>query len=134
MRGCTCRGPALCPQCRSLAERAGILPPPVVPAVSESVFQRAVMRVAREAGWTFLYHTYKSTKSMGGFPDLILCHRDAHLEPGRYPVLAIELKTDEGQLTKAQEAWLAALAGSSGVVSAVWRPSMWSEMVERLRG
>jgi hypothetical protein len=97
--------------------------------VSEKAFQHAVMRVAREAGYTFAYHTYRSTKSMGGFPDLVLAHR----EPG-HPLYVCELKTDTGQLSQAQEAWLKALAGSTGVVSAVWRPAQWQEIVEQLRG
>jgi len=99
------------------------------PHVSEKAFMAAVVRLARQEGYTFAYHTYRSTKSVSGFPDLVLCHRD----PG-HVCYAVECKTDTGQCTKAQEAWLAALAGSTGVVSAVWRPAMWSEIVERLRG
>jgi hypothetical protein len=99
------------------------------PLVSEKAFQAAVLRVAKAAGWTFAYHTYRSTKSMSGFPDLVLCHRD----PGG-PLYAVELKTDTGQLTKAQEAWLQALAGSTGVVAATWRPSMWEDICQKLRG
>jgi hypothetical protein len=47
---------------------------------------------------------------------------------------AVELKTDVGQLTQAQEAWLAALAGSTGVVAATWRPSMGEDICRTLRG
>jgi hypothetical protein len=119
----------LCDFCTALAQRAGVLDPPAVQAVSEAVLQRAVLRVAKEAGWTFAYHTYRSTHSMGGFPDLILCHR----EPGLHPMLAVELKTDTGQVSLAQEAWLKALAGSTGVVAATWRPAMWEEIVTCLR-
>jgi VRR-NUC domain len=130
-----CTSTRWCDQCRQLAARAGLIldagaPPPMArPIVNEKVFQDAVMRTAREAGWTFLYHTYRSTNSMGGFPDLVLCHR----EPG-HVCYAVELKTDEGQVSAAQQAWLQALSGSTGVVSAVWRPSQWQELVEQLRG
>jgi VRR-NUC domain len=99
------------------------------PLVSEKALQAAVLRVAKKAGYTFAYHTYRSTRSPSGFPDLILCHRD----PG-HVCYAVECKTDSGQVTPAQEAWLAALAGSTGVVSAVWRPSQWTAIVEQLSG
>lgn len=121
MRGCTCSGPTLCPACTELlawAQRQGVVPPAEVPAISERAFQQAVLRMAREAGYTFAYHTYRSTKSMGGFPDLILCHR----EPG-HECYAVELKTDTGVVSQAQTAWLQALAGSTGLVTGVWRPA-----------
>ena len=107
-----------------------VLPRPETPPapVSEKVFQDAVQRVAREAGWVFQYHTYRSTKSPSGFPDMILCHR----EPG-HVCYAVELKTDTGQVTPAQTAWLTALGGCTGVVAEVWRPAMLQEVVERLR-
>jgi hypothetical protein len=131
MRGCTCRGLTLCPQCAQLAARAGVIPPLLDSAhqLSEAAFMAAVVRLARAHGWTFAYHTYRSTKSLGGFPDLILCHQ----EPG-HVCYAIELKTDTGQVTPAQAAWLEALAGCTGVVAECWRPRDLQEIVERLRG
>lgn len=42
--------------------------------------------------------------------------------------------TDTGQVTLAQQAWLNALAGCSGVVAEVWRPSALQDIAERLRG
>jgi hypothetical protein len=130
MRGCTCRGLTLCPQCAFYAARAGVIPPLLDSStqLSEAAFQSAVLRLAKDAGWTFAYHTYRSTKSMGGFPDLILCHR----EPG-HVCYAIELKREDGQVTPAQAAWLTALGQCTGVVAEVWKPSMFSEVVERLR-
>jgi hypothetical protein len=128
MRGCTCRGPLLCALCASLAERAGVPATPVVPAMSEAVFMAAVIKLAQEHGW-MVWHAYSAKKSTAGYPDLTLTHPG-----GGRPLLMIETKTDVGECTKAQEAWLAALAGSTGVVSACWRPSMWSEIVEQLRG
>lgn len=131
MHGCTCRGLTLCVQCHQLAQRAGVLAPVEAPAVSEKVFQAAVLRIAREAGYTFAYHTYRSTKSMGGFPDLILCHQDAHREPG-WPIWAVELKTDTGVVAQAQRAWLEALRGSRNVITRVWRPGDWPQIVADL--
>ena len=100
-----------------------------VQPVSEKAFQAAVVRIARDAGYTFAYHTYRSTKSPSGFPDLILCHKD----PG-HVCYAVELKINTGQVTPAQQAWLEALAGCTGVVSAVWRPKDLSSIIEQLRG
>jgi hypothetical protein len=94
--------------------------------LSEKAFMAAVVRLAREHGY-MVYHTWNSKKSPEGFPDLV-CARAGS------PLLAIETKTDAGQVTPAQAAWLEALAGCTGVVSEVWRPSMLSEVVERLRG
>jgi len=114
---------------RGAVRLVGGVAPPAPPAMTERAFQSAVVRVAREAGWDFRYHTHNSRRSPSGFPDLILCHRD----PGQV-CYAVECKTDTGACTKAQEAWLAALAGSTGVVSAVWRPQDWESIVAQLRG
>ena len=86
--------------------------------ISEAAFMAAVVRLARQYGWEHVYHTYRSTRSPSGFPDLILCHKD----PG-HVCYAIECKTDTGQVTPAQQAWLEALGGCTGVVAEVWRPS-----------
>lgn len=103
--------------------------PDPLPALTEAVWQSAVRRIAKDAGYTFAYHTYRSTRSPSGFPDLILCHKD----PG-HVCYAVELKTDVGQVTPAQQAWLTALAGCTGVVAEIWRPSDMAAMIERLRG
>jgi hypothetical protein len=126
MRGCTCRGPLLCLRCASLAQRAGVLAPPVVPVVSEAAFQAAVIKLAKDCGY-LVYFTKDSRRSPSGYPDLCCAKAGA-------PLILAELKTDVGACTKAQEAWLAALAGSTGVVAATWRPSQWSEIVTMLRG
>jgi len=146
MRGCTCHGLTLCPWCQALAARAvgsgvagargregGDTPAIARPLLTEKAFQAAVVRLAKEAGYTFAYHTYRSTKSQPGFPDLILAHRDAHRQRG-WPIWAVELKTDTGEVTPAQAAWLEALAHSRNVVTDVWRPRDWDTIVARLRG
>lgn len=93
--------------------------------ISEAAFMQAVLRVARSNNY-LAYHTHSSKRSAPGFPDAILAKVD-------YPILAVEFKTENGQLTKPQEAWLATLAATTGIVTAVWRPSALQEIVEMLR-
>jgi hypothetical protein len=94
--------------------------------VSEAAFMQAVVKLARQQQY-LVYHTYTSKRSPEGFPDLI-CARAGS------PLLAIETKTDTGQPTAAQAAWLEALGGCTGVVAEVWRPAQLQEIVGRLRG
>jgi hypothetical protein len=97
--------------------------------ISEKAWQLAVTRLLRQYGYDHIYHTFDSRRSPSGFPDLIAVSET----PGK-KLLALELKADDGIVRLAQQAWLAALAGCSGVVAEVWRPAMLSEVVERLRG
>ena len=99
------------------------------PLVSEKAWQQAVVQLVRQHGYGLSYHTFDSRRSPSGFPDLIAVHR----EPG-HPCYAVELKTDIGQVTPAQQAWLEALGGCTGVVAEIWRPAMLQEVVEKLRG
>jgi hypothetical protein len=125
MRGCTCRGPLLCLRCASLAERAGVLTPPtVVPAVSEAVFMAAVVKLAKEHGWS-VYHTHDSRRSPSGFPDLV-CVRG-------HVCLAWELKSADGIVTLQQAHWLQLLGQVTQVEAGVWRPAEWEAVVQRLR-
>lgn len=96
--------------------------------VSEKAWQETVVRLLHQHGYAYCYHTWNSRRSPSGFPDLIAVH---HLA-GR-PLLAIELKREDGQVTAAQAAWLDALAGCSGVVAEVWRPAALQEIAARLR-
>ena len=93
--------------------------------ISEQAFMQAVLRLARQHQW-LCYHTFTSKRSPEGFPDLI-CARSGS------PLLAIECKTDVGQVTPAQQAWLEALQGCSGVVAEVWKPSMLEDVCRKLR-
>ena len=97
--------------------------------VSEKAWQDGVMRLLAAHGYSLRYHTWDSRRSPSGFPDIVAVHH----EPG-HPLLAIECKTDTGQVTAAQAAWLTALAGCTGVVSAVWRPSALEAICATLRG
>lgn len=126
MRGCTCRGPVLCPQCATLAQRAGVLPPPAVPAVSERAFMQAIRREALANNYMF-YHTFDSRRSAPGFVDAVLA------KPGK-PLMLAELKVPGGVVSLAQQRWLAVLGQVTGVEAHLWMPSDWPAIVERLRG
>lgn len=96
--------------------------------LSEKAWQDGVMRLLAAHGYAYRYHTWDSRRSPSGFPDIVAVHR----EPG-HVCYAIECKTDTGQVTPAQAAWLTALAGCSGVVAEVWRPAQLQEIAARLR-
>ena len=95
--------------------------------VSEKAWQDGVLRLLAAHGYVYRYHTFDSRRSPSGFPDIVAVHR----EPGR-DLLALELKTDVGQVTLAQAAWLEALQGCTGVVAECWRPAMLQEVVAKL--
>jgi hypothetical protein len=97
--------------------------------ISEKAFMTAVLRLAKQYGW-MSYFTWSSKRSPEGFPDLVLAHPSPERDT---PIIVAELKTDTGQCTPAQVAWLAALAGASGVVSEIWRPADLDAIVQRLR-
>lgn len=81
-------------------------------AMSESDLDRKVQQIARGLG-LLVYHTFDSRRSAPGWPDLTIVGRS---------VLYRELKRENGRLTTAQRAWLAAL-GDAGQDAGVWRPS-----------
>jgi hypothetical protein len=86
--------------------------------MTEDQLLQAVRDLARLRGW-LAYHTYRSTKSEPGFPDLVLVHE----RTGQ--IVFAELKTATGLLSKAQEKWLRALRirSSYGLAVHVWRPA-----------
>ena len=93
--------------------------------MAEAVFQAAVIRLAKQAGY-LVHFTKDSRRSPEGYPDLTLA------KAGQ-PLYVCELKREDGQVTPAQQAWLTALAGCTGVVSEVWRPSALEEICRKLR-
>lgn len=101
------------------------------PAISEREFTQQVIDLAHYCGWR-VYHTWSSVHSPAGFPDLVLVRRER--------LLFVELKSERGRLTTAQEEWLGALRavctrrGLLGLPEvAVWRPSDWDQIVEAVR-
>lgn len=80
--------------------------------------------MARLLGWR-VYFTWTSLHSPPGFPDLVLCR------PPR--LLFVELKSEEGRLSRAQRDWLALLETIPGIEAYVWRPRDQREILTRLR-
>jgi hypothetical protein len=98
------------------------------PVLTERAWQGAVVRLLKQHGYAYVYHTFDSRRSPSGFPDILAVH-----ETAGHPCYALELKTDTGQVTPAQAAWLEALGGCTGVVAEIWRPADMERIVARLR-
>ena len=92
--------------------------------ISEKDFLEQVRELARYEGW-LSYHTYRSTRSEPGFPDLVL------VRPPR--LIFAELKTEKGRVTPAQRLWLDVLGRCNEVEAHLWRPSDWDQIVEKLK-
>lgn len=75
---------------------------------------RQVVDLARLYGWA-IYHTHDSRRSVAGFPDLVLV---------RERVMFVELKTDAGKTSPAQNLWLGVLT-AAGATAFLWRPKDW---------
>lgn len=70
-----------------------------LPDLTEKQWQAQVVQLARTLGWKH-YHTFRSTRSPSGFPDLILA---------RDRLVALELKTETGEVSAHQAGWIRAL-------------------------
>lgn len=122
------------------------------PPLSEKLFQRQVVELAKIMGWR-VYHPFLSKWSERGFPDLTMVRaRDRRL-------LFAELKADKGKLSEHQvewqellgavafdrEAWQATLRTEHFLVPingarplprievVVWHPRDWDEIQRVLR-
>lgn len=100
-------------------------------AWSEAEFQQAVIDLAHSRGW-LVAHFRPARTSKGwrtaitgdpGFPDLVLARNGPR---GGCRVLFIELKTETGRWTEAQQVWARRLPGY-----ALFRPRDWPR-IERL--
>jgi hypothetical protein len=102
----------------------------LTPVMTEAQFQQRVVDLAQHCGWhaTHFRAVYTSGRwrtpltGHAGFPDLVLARGGV--------VIAAELKTDRGQLSAEQKAWLAAF-GDHG---RIWRPRDWPEILATLTG
>lgn len=65
--------------------------------ILERDWQKQVVQLARQFGWTLTYHTFDSRRSTHGFPDLVIV---------RDRVVFLELKREKGHLTDEQKTWL----------------------------
>lgn len=91
----------------------------------ETYIQAAFEEHARAAGW-MVFHAFDARRSEPGWPDTF-CVRN-----GR--ALAVELKTANGRVSKAQEHWIAELDLVPGVTAFVARcPRDWTRITEALR-
>lgn len=105
-----------------------------LPKITEREFSRQVEQLARLCGWNF-YHSFLSVRSPAGFPDLVLVRREMEgRAPGRKRgrVVFVELKSDSGKVTVAQQRWLELLE-QAGAEVYLFRPSDWKRMEEVLR-
>ncbi len=95
-----------------------------LPAITERQWQRQVVDLAKTLGWA-CYHTTFSKWSESGWPDLAMAR------PPR--LLLVELKSEKGKVTPAQQRWLELLEACSGVEVHLWRPSDLERIVGILR-
>lgn len=78
----------------------------------EREWRQYVVQVARTHGWSVYYH-HDSKRTTPGWPDLALI---------RVPVfMLVELKSDHGKLSRAQQECIAMLQACGASVH-VWRP------------
>lgn len=71
----------------------------------EKDWQRQVVQLAKQLGYTRIYHTFDSRRSTHGFPDLVLA---------RDRIVYLELKREKTNLTDEQIGWLRALRAAGG--------------------
>lgn len=90
---------------------------------TERAFAAQIEEVFRLFGWRF-FHPWHNVHSAPGFPDYCA------IRPPR--CLFVELKTNTGRLTPAQEDWLRELARCPGVEVFLWRPQNWEAIIETL--
>ena len=88
-------------------------------AMTEKEWQAQVVKLAKDEGW-MAYHTYDSRRSEAGWVDLVLV---------RGPMLLLlELKTESGKVTDAQQAWIDALKKVRIVHADIARPRHWDDV------
>ena len=93
---------------------------------SEKIWQAQVLALAKIYEWKY-YHTWRSTKSVQGFPDLVLLRHER--------IIFAELKGSDikkQRLSIHQESWLKELQKAVSEVY-VWRPQDWESVVSILR-
>jgi hypothetical protein len=90
--------------------------------LNEAQWQELVVQFATLHGWATM-HQLHSRGTEAGWPDLVL------IRPPE--LLIVELKSERGKVSAAQQRWLADLA-ACGVETALWRPSDEAEVFARL--
>ena len=109
--------------------------------IKESDWRTTVIEYAELRGWR-VYHVTDVRKRLRshtsiGFPDLVLARntyppgRLERLTPNGSRIVFAELKTEKGETTDEQDAWLNLLKAADVEVY-VWRPSDWFKVEELL--
>ena len=93
--------------------------------MTEKELQAQVQQLAKLGGWQF-YHTWNSIHSAPGFPDNVMAKTPR--------LVFMELKTELGKVTAAQQKWLEILATVPGVEVYLFRPSEFEEIKKVLLG
>ena len=106
---------------RFLQGQGVVLPLPL----TEGALQVAIRRAFLQYHWLF-YHTYRSTRSAPGYPDIVA------VKPPR--LLCVELKSATGTVTPDQQTWLTALGQVPGIEVYVWRPADLAEALTIIAG
>lgn len=83
--------------------------------MTERQLQAAVLQLCKLLKLR-VFHPWTSIHSAAGFPDLVLV--------GPHRVAFVELKSDKGKVSAAQQGWLDALS-RAGCDAWVWRPCDW---------
>jgi hypothetical protein len=114
-----------CPECRRTAavQVDGIRP---LARAREADLLRDTVALAQQYGW-LVYHTYRSTRSAKGFPDVVAVRAGS-------PVLCLELKSATGRVTPEQQQWIDTLQQTKGTIAAVVRPQDMQQVVAWLTG
>ena len=96
-----------------------------IPPETEAQFQRRVVQLLETTGH-LVYHTHDSRRSAPGFPDLVAAR------PGS-SALFLELKTDKGKVSTAQQEWIDILRCGPNSAHIV-RPRDWDLIVRLATG
>ena len=95
--------------------------------ISEREFQKQVVALLRLHGFFRIFHPYDSRRSEPGWPDLTA------VSVRQRRVLYLELKTEKGRVSAAQQDWIDHLT-EAGAEAHVVRPSQWRELERIIAG
>jgi hypothetical protein len=97
---------------------------------SEKDLLAMAVQAARLCGY-LCYHTWNSSHSAKGYPDLTCCRLPSPAHPDADLIIR-ELKTERGKVTPAQQAWIDGFV-ANGIDAAILRPSNLDAFIERLK-
>ena len=98
-------------------------------SMSEEEFMAQVIQLLDLCHWRY-YHTYRSTRSPAGFPDIAAVRGNSD---GSATLIFLEIKKEKGKLTEQQFEWLSLLNAVPGVVAMAGRPSDWAAIADMLK-